>query len=160
MGQKPAQGLALPPQFAPLGSVYTNNVRVRLTSATAGAVIRYTVDGSEPTDRSPVFSQSVSITNSALLKARVFVPDSAPSPTVSQTYTLLDETVANFSSNLPLVILNTFGGYVSRESKTPISATVINPSGGRCSLTGHADFNGRGTLHFRGRSSLEYRKNS
>ena len=147
-------------QFSPAGGVYTNDFMVRLTTSGTGAVIRYTSDGSEPTASSPVFSAALAITKSILLKARVFPPDALPGPTSSQTYTMLDASVLSFNSNLPLVILNAFGGYVSRDAKTPISATFIEASGRRSSLTAPADFNGRGTLHIRGRSSLEYRKSS
>jgi len=148
-------------QFSPPGGVYTNAIKVRLASNNAGAVIRYTLDGSEPAPASAAFSEPLVVTNSVLVKAKVFAPDAAAGPTVSQTYTLLDESLFGFNSNLPLVILNTFGGYVSHDSKTPVSATFIKPaSNARSFLTGSPDFNGRGTLHLRGRSSLDYQKNS
>src|SRR5690242_3559341 len=44
-------------QFSPPGGVYTNAIKVRLTSNNAGAVIRYTLDGSEPAAASAVFSE-------------------------------------------------------------------------------------------------------
>ncbi len=157
--KEPGQGLSPAPQFSAPGGVYTNDLKVRLT-ASGGGAIRYTLDGSEPIESSALFSEALTITGTTLLKAKVFGRGLSPGPTISQTYTLLDENLAHFSSNLPLVILNTFGGYVSRDAKTPVSATFVKPSGSRCSMAGAVDFAGRGTLHVRGRSSLEYRKSS
>ncbi len=154
------KGISPLPQFSQAGGIFTNDIKVRLTGSGTGVMIRYTLDGSEPTAASPLFSEALLITSTTLLKAKVFTPGLLPGPTLSETYTRLDESLFNFSSNLPLVVLNTFGGYVSRDVKTPVSATFLKPSGRRCFLAGAADFNGRGTLHVRGRSSLEYRKNS
>jgi len=158
--QKTDQASSATVQFSVPSGVYTNDLRVRLTASGAGAVIHYTLDGSEPTEAAPRFSQPVAISTSTLLKAKAFTPGLSPGPTVSQSYMLLDEDLFSFSSNLPLVILNTFGGYVSTETKTPLSVIFVNPAGERCSLSGRTDFNGRGTIHLRGRSSMEYRKKS
>jgi len=148
------------PRLSIPGGVYTNEVRIGVTAIGPGEAVRFTLDGYEPTESSPRFEGTLTLTNSTLLKARAFRAGATPGPVLAQTYTLLDTSVFTFSSNLPLIILNTFGGYVSTESKTPVSATVINPGSQRAFLTTQCEFNGRGTLHIRGRSSLEYRKNS
>ena len=158
--EKNGQSLSPEPQFSPAGGIYTNDFKLRLSAKAAGAVIRYTLDGSEPTAASSLFSEPLPITQSTLLKARVFAPGCLPGHTVLQTYTLVDESLFKFSSNLPLIILNSFGGYVSGDGKTPISITVVNPSNGRSFLSGPTELNGRATIHIRGRSSLEYRKRS
>src|SRR5437763_734189 len=67
-------------QFSPPGGVYTNDIKVRLTSNNAGGVIRYTLDGSEPTAASAAFSEPLVVTNSALVKAKVFAPNAAAGP--------------------------------------------------------------------------------
>ncbi len=123
-------------------------------------MIRYTLDGSEPDENSATYSKPLSVTTSTLIKAKAFAPDLKPSPTVVQTYTLLDESLFTFSSNLPLVVIHTFGERVSSRDRTAVSACFISPAQGRSSLTGPADFVGRGTLKIRGRSSLEYPKHS
>ena len=153
-------GIPPVPQFSPQGGVYTNDLKVRLTTSGAGAMIRYTLDGSEPTAASALFSEPLAVAATMLLKARVFRPGQPPGPTVSQAYTLVDQSLFDFSSNLPLLIVNSFGASVSGEDKTPVSFTVLNPSGQRCTLTGSTEYNGPATIHIRGRSSLEYRKRS
>ena len=148
------------PSFSFPGGVYSNSVLVKLSGSTPGSVIHYSVDGSEPSEASPAFSEPIRISGSTLLRAKAFAAGFVPSVIVCQTYTILDESLLNWSSNLPVVILHTFRGYVSHDTKTPVSARFINNPAGRNFLTGPADFDGRGTLKVRGRSSLEYRKHS
>src|SRR6266849_6566052 len=157
---KPAPGVFSPRVFSRAVGIYTNDLAVRLTEKTSAAVIRYTLDGSEPDETATTYSKPLSITTSTLIKAKTFAPDLKPSPTAVQTYTLLDETLFTFSSNLPLVVIHTFGERVSSRGHTAVSACFINPAKGRSSLTGPAGFEGRGTLKIRGRSSLEYPKHS
>src|SRR6185295_15729061 len=107
-----------PPSFSKPGGVYTNNVSVELRAKSSSTVIRYTLDGSDPTNSSSVYAEPIVISNSALLKAKTFEAG-ASSPTVSQTYTMLADDLASFSSNLPLVIISAFGQRISRESKVP-----------------------------------------
>jgi hypothetical protein len=148
------------PGFSPPGGVYTNSVLVRLKVRTAAAVVRYTLTGAEPVESSPVFPDSLTLTNSGLIKARTFLAGGRSSATICQTYVIMDDSLASFSSNLPLVILNTFEGYVSHETPVSVSARFLfNPSG-RTFLTSPPDFDGRGTLKTRGRSSMEYPKRS
>src|SRR6266851_1295990 len=153
---KPAPGVCSPPVFSLAGGIYTNDLTVRFTAKTSAAVIRYTLDGSEPDETATAYSKPLSITTSTLIKAKAFAPDLKPSPTAVQTYTLLDETLFTFSSNLPLVVIHTFGERVSSRGHTAVSACFINPAKWRSTLTGPAGFEGRGTLKIRGRSSLEY----
>ena len=48
-----------------------------------------------------------------------------------------------FNSNLPLVFISTFGKEVPKDEKLPASMRIIDTKGGRASLTGPADFEGR-----------------
>src|SRR5947209_13266543 len=72
-------------QFSPPGGVYTNDLRVRLASTLAGEVIRYTLNGTEPTQASPIFPAAFAISNSALIKVKGFKAGAASGPTVSPT---------------------------------------------------------------------------
>ncbi|MBN2352272.1 MAG: lamin tail domain-containing protein [Spirochaetales bacterium] len=49
-------GEAAPPRFSPPGGFYSENQLVSIVSDLPGSVVRYTLDGSEPTEAAPVYS--------------------------------------------------------------------------------------------------------
>ncbi|HOS85230.1 MAG TPA: lamin tail domain-containing protein, partial [Bacteroidales bacterium] len=53
------KGLAPKPNFNIQGGFYNSNQSITLSSPLAGAVIRYTTDGSEPTASSPIYSGTI-----------------------------------------------------------------------------------------------------
>ncbi len=53
-------GAAPAPTFSKPGGFYSSNQQVELFSTIPGAVIRYTLDGSEPTESSPIYSLPLS----------------------------------------------------------------------------------------------------
>ncbi|MEW6382173.1 MAG: chitobiase/beta-hexosaminidase C-terminal domain-containing protein [bacterium] len=77
------------PAFSPLPRTFTDSVAVSITCATQGATIRYTIDGSEPTENSPIYAAPLTLTNTATIKAQAFKSGDVPSDAVSGTYTKL-----------------------------------------------------------------------
>src|SRR5258708_1965956 len=149
-----------PLRFSIPGGVYTNDLSLQL-SASPPAMIHFTLDGSEPTATSTVYSAGLNITNSTLVRARAFEAGAPAGPPVSQTYVLLSPELMDFSSNLPLVIINTFGQGLAHETRVPVSVRFIDGSEARRStLTGSADFDGRAMINIRGTSSLQFPKHS
>ncbi len=55
-------------------------------SCTAGGTIRFTTDGSEPTNKSQAYTEPLQLTGSISLRATVFSDTLLPSDSVSQTY--------------------------------------------------------------------------
>ena len=74
----PAVAISLP------GGLYATNQTVSLSSA--GGSIRYTLNGSNPTSASPLYAAPLSITATAVLRARCFAPGQAPGPIATRTY--------------------------------------------------------------------------
>ena len=64
-------------------NLFTDHVVVNLATTTDGAEIRYTLDGSEPTMKSPVFSNPFEVKNTTLIKAKGFKNNFQPSKTLS-----------------------------------------------------------------------------
>lgn len=157
---KPSGPRAAAPQFSMPGGVFTNQLAVELNAAASTAVIRYTLDGSEPVESSPVYSQPIALAQTTLVRARAFEAALAPSSTVSATFTKLDPSVLEFSSNLPLVIVNSYNRYIGPGGFIPASMRFIGLSGDRTTLSGPADFDGRGDLKRRGFTSLRLPKPS
>jgi hypothetical protein len=154
------QATAPAPEFSPAGGVFADTVLVSLKAEKPGATIRFTLDGSEPTARAEAFSGPIRLTATTLVRARLFEGGKAAGLTASQTYTVIEKELTGFTSNLPLVILNTFGHEVERENKLPASVRFIDTKDGRSTLVRAADFDGRGDVNLRGNTSLRYLKRS
>jgi len=67
------------PQITPPGGYFGAPVNVTLTSATAGASIFYTTNGTDPTQSSTLYTTPFSITSTSTVKARAFAPAHEPS---------------------------------------------------------------------------------
>ncbi len=60
------------PDIHPRGAVFNGQVDVSLTSRTKGARIRYTTDGTDPDEFSPLYTHPFPITGTAIVKARAY----------------------------------------------------------------------------------------
>jgi hypothetical protein len=148
------------PKFSIRGGLYTNAVSVKLSVDTTSEVIRYTLDGSEPTSASPEYSSPIDISGPTLLKAKAFGSGSTSGPTATEAYSFMDPGLAAFSSNLPLIVLDTFGERVPYGQKIPVAARFVDAKTGRSSLLGSPDFEGLGEINVRGHTSLRFPKHS
>ncbi|MGA3008473.1 MAG: choice-of-anchor tandem repeat GloVer-containing protein [Opitutaceae bacterium] len=86
--------LILPPQaaaptFSPAPGTYSGAQSVKISTSTSGATIRYTTDGSIPTEATgTVYSGSVKISKTATLKALAYKTGLTDSAATSGTYTI------------------------------------------------------------------------
>ncbi len=77
------------PAFSPAGGAFTSAQNVTITSATAGATIRYTTDGSTPTATTgTVYSSPVAVGSTTTLKAIAYKAGNTNSAVSSATYTI------------------------------------------------------------------------
>ncbi len=70
----------------PLAVVFTKPVSVTLTTKVRGAVMRYTLDGTEPTKTSARYTAPIRLTKTTRLKVKAFGFARAPSKTFSAAY--------------------------------------------------------------------------
>lgn len=85
---------AATPQFTPKRGFYDTNFSVTLTSASPTAIIRYTLNGDQPTATSGlVYTNPIAISNTTTLRAAAFEPDATPSPIITQTYLFVSDIV-------------------------------------------------------------------
>ena len=97
------------PIFSAKGGLYDEEVEISLF-ASDDAVIRYTLDGSEPTEKSPEYKGVLSAKNGVTcLRARAFKENMLPSETVTQTY------FVGISSTVPIVSLVTDEKYLFNQ---------------------------------------------
>ena len=77
------------PAVTPSDGTFTNSVKVTLSTATAGATIRYTLNGTDPTSSSTVYKKiGITITNSVIFKAKAF-KGSVASDIATMSFTII-----------------------------------------------------------------------
>lgn len=64
-------------------NLFMDSVTVNLATATAGATVHYTLDGSEPTQQSPIFNALLVLKNTTQINAKAFKDGFQPSSTLS-----------------------------------------------------------------------------
>src|SRR5207249_437801 len=79
---------AAPPTFSPAGGSFVGSVTVTMSTATSGATIYYTTDGSTPTTASSAYAGPISVPRTTTLRAMAAAPGMANSAVTSATYTL------------------------------------------------------------------------
>lgn len=79
---------AATPTFSPAAGTYTGAISVTISSATSGATIRWTDNGSTPTASSPVYSGPMAVGASKTIKAIAIKSGLTNSDVGSATYTI------------------------------------------------------------------------
>ena len=88
-GGEPVETAATP-TFSPAACSFYPTTNVALSCATEGATIRYTLNGSEPTASSAVYSAPIALSATTTIKARAFADGMNASAVASATYTLTE----------------------------------------------------------------------
>ncbi|MDE6479367.1 MAG: chitobiase/beta-hexosaminidase C-terminal domain-containing protein [Muribaculaceae bacterium] len=70
------------------------DLALTLATATSGATVRYTTDGSVPTEESPAYSEPLRLTEDSKVVARGFKANYEPSDTISYTFVYADHVAA------------------------------------------------------------------
>lgn len=75
------------PTFDPPAGVYTQAINVTLASETPDAIIRYTLNGNEPTESSTEYTAPIAINSTTTIKAKAWAVGLDPSYTATAVYT-------------------------------------------------------------------------
>ena len=81
--------VCIAPTFSPAAGTYTSAQSVTISSETDGATIYYTVDGTEPTTESNVYSRAIPVNETTTIKAFAAKADCSNSAVASATYTII-----------------------------------------------------------------------
>ena len=95
VGSAPASRVATP-SFSPPGGSYESAQTVTITTATAGAAITYTLNGSEPTASSMAYTGPIQVSADAAFKAKAFKAGMDPSLTATVSYDFLGTKIHDF----------------------------------------------------------------
>lgn len=136
---------ANPPIATPGGGAFAQPQSVTLSTTTPGAIITYTLNGSDPTEGSTPYAAPFVIASSATLKTRAFRAGWQPSATLTFVYTFSFGTLATPTATPPAgsypspqtVVLSaepggtiryTLGGADPSESSTAYAGPISIPS--------------------------------
>ena len=145
------------------GRGFSGSLNVSLSTNSAEAEIRYTTNGSIPSETSSIYNgEAINIQSSTLLRARAFEEELTPGPVAEEGYIRLSTDAQNFSSNLPVVIMERFsnGGTTAANGKTFTFFAFFepDPQTGRTQLNKPYSLGTRGGWKVRGSSSSGFSK--
>ncbi len=100
-GTPSGSGQALTPIASIQGGLYNNNLSVTLNTATPGATIHYTTDGSVPGASSPLYNGPISISEITPLRAIALGSGLLPSKVMTESY------LVNVAHDFAIIALNT-----------------------------------------------------
>jgi Chitobiase/beta-hexosaminidase C-terminal domain/Legume lectin domain len=134
---------AATPTFSPAGGSYTGNQTITISSATAGATIYYTTNGTTPTTSSTVYTGPITISNSITINAIATAPNCNNSAVGSATYTINTVTATPLFSVAP-------GTYTTAQTVSitdySANATIYYTTNGTTPTTSSAQYTGPITI--------------
>jgi hypothetical protein len=116
------------PTLSPNGSIFASSQSVTMSSPIAGAEIRYTTNGSDPISTSTLYSGSFSITDTTTVKAKVFAPGYAASPTATRTFIKKSGTMPQDVSGLQMWLRADLG--VTQDENNRVSSWMDQSGNG------------------------------
>ena len=152
-----APQIAAAPTISVDSKTFTEPFMVEISTEQVDGVIRYTTDGTVPTIESTLYEGPMEISESTQLRVRTFAPDHVGSRIVGEGYTQLVESVPEFTSDLPIIVLDGFGNgrrpSKARHASWRMLVYDVNPETGVSSITAEPDHNTRLGIKVRGQSS-------
>jgi len=146
-----------PVTFLTPPGTFTGSLQVRI-STEFPAQIRYTTDGSIPTEGSPLYLGPIGISATTIVRARSFQSGRAPGEVGSEAYLRITPALAGESSDLPVVVLENFNaGSVPSQQQLQASYFSLfepDPATGRTSLAGPPTVADRAGIKRRGSSTI------
>ncbi|OKP78825.1 hypothetical protein A3844_28890, partial [Paenibacillus helianthi] len=107
---------AAAPSANPAGGAVASGTTVALSTATSGAAIHYTLDGSTPTSASAVYSGAIPVTGAVTIKAIAVKAGMTDSAVMSEVYTIMAQVAAPSA--------NPAGGAVASGTTVALSTTT------------------------------------
>ncbi len=154
------------PTFSVSSRTFFDAFELAIAPGDEEATIYYTLDGSEPNEEEGrKYDGPITIDATTRVRALAIEPELVPSPVVSAVYLHIDESLRDFESNLPLVVIDTLGTNVDALVARPrlfqpvLAAFIPTPGeNAHASLLSPAEWAGSGGLHVRGSSTTQYPK--
>ncbi len=154
-------GFAPEIRFSAQGGTYQSEflLTLALKWPNPAAVIRFTLDGSLPSEASPAYGAPISVSGSVIVRARSFAPGLLPGDPHTEMYLKLDGTTPTFASDLPVMVLHNFGkSRPPSDGQQTAYLQVYEPVNGVTTLTNPPTLSSKVGIGARGSSTLGYAK--
>jgi len=149
------------PQFSVASTTFTGSLELELIPGYPSDTIHYTLNEAVPSASSPVYGGPLTIADTTMVRAVSIGTNGKSSQIFSESYIELGADVLDDSSNLPMMIVETFGDGVYGKSSGfgDTFIAVFEPGAdGRTRLTDPMTAGTRGGMHIRGSSSGGFAK--
>ncbi|MGB2806170.1 MAG: CotH kinase family protein, partial [Sedimentisphaerales bacterium] len=146
--------------FSHKSGYYNTPFQLILSTGDDDVEIRYTLDGSLPTITHGItYTGPFGVSETTTIRTVAVKPGWLDSPVETQAYIFLEPDVLDFSSNLPIAIVDTFGGGIGQTTHTlNYTGFIDTTTGGRARITDPTNFIGRSGINIRGKSSTSFPK--
>ncbi len=153
------------PSLAPTISIgsqtFEGSFQVEIDGPSNDAEVYYTTNGSLPTLNSTLYAGPITITSTTQLRARAIEPGFSLSEAVSEVYIQRNTNVNDFSSDLPVIVLETFGQVTNNIQAVPQNGQMFaqwmmfepDEVTGRTTLNSEPTLSTRAGFKIRGSSS-------
>jgi hypothetical protein len=153
-----AKHSAVKVDFRHASQTFTRGFRLQLSTTMPEATIRFTTDGALPTSDSPVYNRMISVVKTMQVRARAFSPGTLDGPIRTETYFRLASDLEDFTSDLPLVVIDSLGTGIPPASGATdfkmMAMAIFEPKeNGRSSLLNAPDLLCRVGVRKRGSST-------
>lgn len=163
--------------FSRSGSTFTDSIQLTLTTTAEVGTIHYTLDGTVPSEASLAYTGPLTIESTTQVRARVFRDNYGPGPLRSESFVHLSSEAAEFSSPLPILVIENFdggripnkrahnppagdGGNIRQVERQFAQLQFFDREDGANALAAAPDLSTRAGIRVRGSSSANFRKQS
>lgn len=155
--------------FSKLGGTIEDGFLLKLSTPSNIGIIRYTLDGSIPNSASNTYDDQTGITidnqSSTMVRVRSYQDGFTPGPIRTECYIAMSSELANFESNLPVIIIDTLDATIPLPSYNGSQVFHADPiityasffdtdeASGLSSTKSISDYSGRAGVNIRGQST-------
>lgn len=148
--------LASPVEFSRDSGAFLDSFQLTMSSTGANETIRYTTDGTMPTESSTAYTSAITLSSTTQIRAAAFGPLGQVGPVTVGTYSETVDTTFSFTSDLPIIVIENLGQGIPGEEFEEASLALydVDPITERSSLASPPDATTLIGQHRRGSSTF------
>jgi hypothetical protein len=145
--------------FSESSKTFVNTFNLVLTTTATGGILRFTTDGTDPTNASSPYTGPISISATTTVKAAYFFNNGNASLLKTERFVKMTSSMANASSDIPMVLIHTYNQILDQSTEKTTFISVIEPNNnGRANGDDPPSIASRAGMLIRGASSSNFAK--